>query len=297
MKTKIIYISGSEIFDMADIRAAFDEVRLTLNLDKDTVLFGVPVDNDDAGLSQNTDNEVKEEQQIETIEEVKEESNIQIQEAEPEIEQEIVVEPTPKKRGRPRKQVVEVEEEKTKTEEEVEEENKEAEEVEIDEKIIPILSMLSNDENKEEEQTTETSDEEEIVIEENNENIIDEEFENLDEGVDIEDEAEPDIEKLLSAMTPLGEDLSSNVKEETEEPENVDATLEQLATEYVQNQDKIKTNTKSSSRGRFSSLTDILPFKPKKQREPLSGDLFSWGGLAANDEEFSVPGFFTKKTK
>ena len=50
MKTKIIYISGSEIFDMADIRSAFEEVRGALNLDKDTVLFGVPVDADDAGL-------------------------------------------------------------------------------------------------------------------------------------------------------------------------------------------------------------------------------------------------------
>ena len=32
MKTKIIYISGNETFEMADIRAAFEEVRATLNL-------------------------------------------------------------------------------------------------------------------------------------------------------------------------------------------------------------------------------------------------------------------------
>ncbi len=48
MKTKIIYISGSEIFDMADIRAAFEQVRTTMALPNDTVLFGVPVDTDDA---------------------------------------------------------------------------------------------------------------------------------------------------------------------------------------------------------------------------------------------------------
>ena len=48
MKTKIIYISGNEVFDMADVRAAFDEVRSTLGLGKDTVMFGVPVDSDDA---------------------------------------------------------------------------------------------------------------------------------------------------------------------------------------------------------------------------------------------------------
>ena len=45
MKTKIIYISGNEVFDMADIRAAFEEVRNTLHLGSDTVMFGVPVDN------------------------------------------------------------------------------------------------------------------------------------------------------------------------------------------------------------------------------------------------------------
>ena len=48
MKTKIIYISGNELFEMTDIRAAFEEVRSTLGLDKDTILFGVPVDCDDA---------------------------------------------------------------------------------------------------------------------------------------------------------------------------------------------------------------------------------------------------------
>ena len=52
MKTKIIYISGNEVFDMADIRAAFEEVRMALNLDKTTVLFGVPVDEDDALANQ-----------------------------------------------------------------------------------------------------------------------------------------------------------------------------------------------------------------------------------------------------
>ena len=52
MKTKIIYISGNEVFDMADIRAAFEEVRTTLGLGRDTIMFGVPVDNDDAFVAQ-----------------------------------------------------------------------------------------------------------------------------------------------------------------------------------------------------------------------------------------------------
>ena len=46
--TKIIYISGNETFEMTQIRAAFEEVRETLGLDKDTILFGVPVDCDSA---------------------------------------------------------------------------------------------------------------------------------------------------------------------------------------------------------------------------------------------------------
>ncbi len=48
MKTKIIYISGSEVFEMSEIRAAFDQVRATLGLDSETILFGVPVDAENA---------------------------------------------------------------------------------------------------------------------------------------------------------------------------------------------------------------------------------------------------------
>ena len=48
MKTKIIYISGSEIFNMNDVRDAFETVRKELGLTHDTVLFGVPVDKEDA---------------------------------------------------------------------------------------------------------------------------------------------------------------------------------------------------------------------------------------------------------
>ena len=56
MKTKIIYISGSEVFEMSQVRAAFEEIRQTLGLDKNTVLFGVPVDSDDALADKNTVN-------------------------------------------------------------------------------------------------------------------------------------------------------------------------------------------------------------------------------------------------
>jgi len=79
----------------------------------------------------------------------------------------------------------------------------------------------------------------------------------------------------------------------TDEEENIDATLEQLATEFVQNQDKIAAENKTSSRSKIGKLRNILPFKPSKHKDQGLGDLFGWAGLAANDEEFSVPGFFT----
>lgn len=44
MKTKIIYISGGENLDMSVIKTAFDEVRQTLELGDDVLLFGVPLE-------------------------------------------------------------------------------------------------------------------------------------------------------------------------------------------------------------------------------------------------------------
>lgn len=320
MKTKIIYISGTEIFDIADIRAAFDEVRLALNLDKNTVLFGVPVDNDDAGLSSNIESkQTAEIKSIEPVEEIPVEEGTPITPVISDIE--TPEEPiTPKRRGRPRKEVIKpvveeqeiTDEEPAETEIVIEEPVEESKEEEIaiednEEKIIPILSVLSSDDDEEpeniEDETTPVEDEEEEVIEEKSEeeiidDIINENISNIPDSLD--EETEPDLEKLLSGIKPLGEDTSANVppaKEEVPESENVDATLELLATEYVKNQDKIASESKTASRSKISTLRSILPFKPKSQKDSNSGDLFSWGGLAANDEDFSVPGFFTKKSK
>jgi hypothetical protein len=39
-----------------------------------------------------------------------------------------------------------------------------------------------------------------------------------------------------------------------------------------------------------------MPFKKAKRDDGgLMGDLFGWAGIAANDDDFSIPGFFTKK--
>lgn len=296
MKTKIIYISGNEVFDMNDIRAAFEEVRVALNLDKNTVLFGVPVDEDDAGLMSESEPE-KTETTEPIIDETIQTPVIEKEEETPEtIEEEPVVIEQPKRRGRPRKEEVIVEESEQIVEE-AEPENIDS----ADEKVVPILSVLStNDEPVEEEIEIipEISDEkvmEETVIDE----PVDEPVEDVaEEPEEIEDEA--DLEKLLSAMTPLQEDILEKHNEPVDEPSveeeddiSVDATLEQLATEFAETQDKIATENKSSSRSKIGKLRNILPFKQSKHKDQGLGDLFGWAGIAANDEDFSVPGFFT----
>lgn len=313
MKTKIIYISGNEVFDMNDIRAAFEEVRTALNLDKTTVLFGVPVDEDDAGLMDNKTVEnitpvVEETKTIETItetpvetviDEIIPEEDYASDEPVSETIEEIKPVEKQKKRGRPRKEAVMTEPVEEIVEEIVEDT---PETIEDTEKVIPILSVLAGKETAEE-----TSQEIEVIPEisdTKDEETIEIQADEIlsDDSID-EDEA--DLEKLLSAMTPLAEDITEskdsveNIEESIDENEDVsvDATLEQLATEFVENQDKISAENKPSSRSKIGKLRNILPFKQSKHKDQNFGDLFNWGGIAANDEDFSVPGFFTAAKK
>ncbi len=292
MKTKIIYISGNEIFKIKDIRAAFEEVRNALNLDKTTVLFGVPVDNEDTGLATNVaenEPEIIESVVEETAEIITEPVIITTEETiESENEQPI------KKRGRPRKE--------EKTEKVIETpviEEPVAKEQEI---VVPILSVLETHEEVVVDETPATEENIEIIPEitdEEPEETIDTVEPEISETIDDEDDAK--LEKLLSAMTPLEEDtledpFAKETKEETktESSDNFDATLEQLATEFIETQDKIATESKSSTRSKIGKLRNILPFKQSKHKDNSGlGDLFGWAGIAANDEDFSVPGFFT----
>ena len=314
---------------MNDIRAAFEEVRNALNLDKTTVLFGVPVDEDDAGLMDNKTIEniapvVEETKTIETIIETPVETIIEtpvetvideiipeedyasdepvaetIEETNEETNEEIKPVEKQKKRGRPRKEAV-----MTEPVEEIVEEIVEdiPETVEDTEKVIPILSVLGGKETAEE-----TSQEIEVIPEisdTKDEETIEIQADEIPSDDSI-DEDEADLEKLLSAMTPLAEDITEskdsveNIEESIDENEDVsvDATLEQLATEFVENQDKISAENKPSSRSKIGKLRNILPFKQSKHKDQNFGDLFNWGGIAANDEDFSVPGFFTAAKK
>ena len=294
MKTKIVYISGNELFDIADIRAAFEEVRNALGLDSQTVLFGVPVDNEDAGLGTQTEQTIEEETPVvdseedipeENEEEIEEEADDDIIEETHEIvsstPDESIEETTPKKRGRPRKVPLAKDED----EETVSDENTK----DASEKIVPILSILSNEETKNEEQTQDLQGIDYITSE-------------IDNTQDTDFENEPDLEKLLSKMKPLEEDLIEEKENKLDNDEdiisqqnniNVDATLQQLANEFAESQDAISTEKKPVSHGKIGKLRNIFPFKQSKRKDQSIGDLFEWGGIAANDEDFSVPGFFT----
>lgn len=313
MKTKIIYISGNEVFDMRDIRAAFEEVRAALNLGKDTVMFGVPVDTDDACLTNNEKTETVENESVNNIKEI-----IPEIEPAPEIHEEIkdipvventaIIEPeipeeqpeavAPKKRGRPRKEVVveqQIENVADTEIQDVQDSNENDSEIKTN---IPILSILSVNEQPTEsiDETKDVQEQVDIITEITDDKIEDVKPETINETPD--EDIEPDLEKLLSEMTPLDipdEPINEPIEEPVEsEPDlSVDATLEQLASEFVSAQDKIETQNKSQSRSKIGKLRNILPFKQSKHKDQGIGDLLEWAGIAANDEDFSVPGFFT----
>jgi len=250
-----VYISGADTFDAGQVRAAFDEVRSTLGLDSDTVLFGVPVDD---LIVIRDEKDISDSKNMETTELIKED-------AEPIVS-------------------------KLSVEQDVTNESP----------VVPILSVLG-------------AKTEDVVAPMQETTIQEVEINKAPEVVDIDDDIEemlnddvPDLshektlEELLETITPLRED-THQANPETTEPlkedvslEDTDATLASLATEFVNVQDKVPTVKKSSERGKIGRLKNILPFKKIKHDDTgIMGDLFGWAGVAANDEDFSIPGFFT----
>ena len=341
MKTKIIYISGNEVFDMTEIRAAFEEVRNALGLDKDTVLFGVPVDSDNA-IESTAQTHITEiptavcntEKTIQPIEN----TDIYINNTEsltddidpliPANEPEDVI------------SINEIDNGETTTDSQITTENNE---YEIEkETVIPILSILSvkehndeiteqdtnqieeNEKNTESVTVIETVEEEYVVEDDNISTTVNIDTEIVVEAENNEDETnttsiedmindeaptkpiEKTLEQLLESMTPLREDHSSEYIEQISDADenfddfsdddDTDATLAQLASEFVQTEQTIEIPKKNESHGKIGKLKNILPFKKAKRDDGgLMGDLFGWAGIAANDDDFSIPGFFTKK--
>ena len=273
MKKKIIYISGADSFNPGEVRAAFEEVRSTLGLDTDTVLFGVPVDDLIA---------------VETVA-----AADSVDAPAPVVAPEPVAKPKKTAKAKKEKSVEKI------IEEPIAEKPAAA-------PVVPILSVLGGDEDA---PVAETSVQEvvaETVTVETDEMPEFDDIGDIDEM--LQDDApdaphEKTLEELLETMTPLREDVHPDEEPVVETPEPVavdesfddaDATLASLATEFVDVQDKVPTFKKSPERGKISKLKSILPFKKKKHEDTgIMGDLFGWAGVAANDEDFSIPGFFT----
>lgn len=343
MKTKIIYISGNEVFEMDEIRAAFDAVRGALGLDNDTVLFGVPVDRDCAlagtdfvpsvaTVPENIPAESvcpenhNDEPEIDDVMPVVSAVDVYDDIVEPVQEPEISV-------------ISEQCAQPADTDDNVAVfENADAVETET-EKVIPILSILSanqsNDsepvdvviepvpENAPDHTDTLAVAEPVPVIDTNNtaavisdvciDTDLSETIDNADKSIEsvtigdmITEDApvvshEKTLEQLLESMTPLREDVqtpetgdASTDSIDILDTDDTDATLEKLATEFVDTQDKIPTGIRSGTQGKIGKLKNILPFKKMKREDSgLMGDLFGWAGVAANDEEYAIPGFFT----
>lgn len=311
MKTKIIYISGNEVFDMNDIRAAFEEVRNTLGLDKNTILFGVPVDSDSA-FSLNETQKNTPDNTVKTSD--KEKLSDEINDSETPIEKKLK---ETAKKTQTRSTVKNIDSEISSSSNVSKEES-------VKEKVVPILSVLSvkNEEKQkiaddnEIESETSKLDVEKVIEPDVPETAADESKSDA-ERVTIDDiiasdapnePIEKTLEQLLESMTPLREDVTEeNISEPTTEPEieidetsaefsteESDATLEQLAAEFAENEDKIASEKKPENHSKIGKLKNILPFKKAKREDSgIMGDLFGWAGIAANDEEISIPGFFT----
>jgi hypothetical protein len=334
MKTKIIYISGSEVFNMGDVRMAFDTVRHELGLGNDTILFGVPVDKEDAlgGQFESVQANTVSATPLAEVENDKHDTDI----ATPDVEEDnSTIDIKPKRTRKKAAPVKEIVQEVPETEQ-----DEIVAPVETDSKkeVIPILSVLSNDE-----QPNDTADDIKVDIEipdniitdddvisvqdmntdfqeseiDNTENItshnvsfdaadIDDEIPTVNtESTSIQntDDDDNQLEKLLQSVQSLNEDKEITPDLTVSAPDDnldeTDATLEMLANEFAENQDKIINTTKSTARGgRIGKLKNILPFKKAKHSDSgLMGDLFGWAGVAANDDEFSIPEFFPTAAK
>ncbi|MCL2017340.1 MAG: hypothetical protein FWG80_01010 [Alphaproteobacteria bacterium] len=331
MKTKIIYISGGEVFPPQQVRAAFDAVRGMLCLDSDTVIFGVPVDCDDIGLSSIPDahsHVVTDEKGLEKSAidkesivpamEIPEASLIENQIATKPVAEQTVTAPPIRKRKK-----------------------KETEEQAL---ATPILSVLGSIQSAKEESVASIPDPTPVA---NPEPVKDKEVsgsalpgrvsddfavrsapsdnyaqtpavktshddvkeEMLVEAV--EEDVVQSIEDIFAGIPPLSEDKpidlttrdeAAGEDEYTDSPvvqhTGDDATLSKLAAEFIAVQDKdlgVAKELDTAKGGKIGRLKNILPFKKKERAEPsVLGDLFGWAGVAANDDtdSFAMPDFF-----
>ena len=345
MKTKIIYISGGEIFNMSDVRNAFETVRHELGLGMDTVLFGVPVDAEDAlggkfEATQTTNTDINAPRHDDDTQNNDAPSDVDTAPVAPVVQEEKPKRAKKKSTTKSLKSdtipdTVAVVAESDENAPNADKNNGDA--------VIPILSILANDAAKDATETSDVLDKTDVDINIDmdipvdvtpdddayfqDENVADDTIDNTNEtrtdvsfdAADIDDEIQTiapqtttildsddddnQLEKLLQSVQSLHEDekiIEDKVSDKNNTDfDETDATLEKLANEFAENQDKIVNTTKSSTRGgRIGKLKNILPFKKVKHNDSgLMGDLFGWAGVAANDDDFAIPEFFPTAAK
>ena len=281
MKTKIIYISGGENLDRAAIKTAFDEVRETLGLGNDTLLFGVPLEDEIAQESVSEQPELVEITKIteEIIQKPKKTRKTKIEEVKEESIEELVEEPV--------KEIQIITE--IISEEPTQEVNEEpTPEVE---RVIPILSVLSVGKSE----SVQPAATVQIVS-------VTDFSDALDEELPEEESRIPQtIEEIFENLTPLPEEKiieTPRIKaEESSRDESMDddATLAMLAAEFVETQNTPAAPVDGRP-GKMGKLKNILPFKKAKKAESgVLDDLFGWAGIAANEDDAGPSGFFAAR--
>jgi hypothetical protein len=262
VKTKIIYISGSENLDRLAIKTAFDEVRQTLGLGDDTLLFGVPLEDETAQMAEQTE-------PVEIVTEVIEQKRTRKTKIKKSPAEEIQI-------------VTEVISEEP------------IQDINIDqspetERVIPILSVLSGGK----------VDPVETVVQIVSVSDFPDELE--EELPQTEQRIPQTMEEIFENLTPLPEEKIIETPriliEEVSDDKDLDddATLAMLAAEFVETQKEKNTPTEERS-GKIGKLKNILPFKKaKKDESGMLNDLFGWAGIAANEDDAGPSGFFAAR--
>lgn len=156
----------------------------------------------------------------------------------------------------------------------------------VADKPIPILSVLGAKES--EEWKVESGDN----IEPEKETIP----KNIDLSEEVREIAKPaeKLEDIFDKLSPLQEEkFISSAIEPSPLDTDLDPVLQKMAIEIAVTEEPLPEKPVKTSR-----LKNILPFKKAKKEESTSmlGDLFGWGGIAANDEDsFPATGAFGRQ--
>lgn len=276
MKTKIVYISGGEIFNPKEIQCALDEIRQMMNLAPDIVIFGIPVDNNiESVVVENLDVEIEPETPEIIIENDPVETVIEIPENIPQINHSNAPILSVLGNIQSEPEMVEIADDFENIQTPV------TEEIKIENETVIL------------EQKSESV---ELKIIKQEITFDDEPSEFLADFFAGKPEEKKTLEQIFDGLESLKEekrvDISSPVGvKQSPVIEDMDATLSKMAEEFMAVKDNIPDVPVKN--GKLGKLKNVLPFKKAKKEEPsLIGDLFGWAGIAANDDDFASGGLF-----